>query len=216
MFEVSTGGVEVKMYPHLIVIITVIMGALTFSCASPGTFSLPLGYQSTREIPSLGSKFGSSLGLAPFKDRRPEKLYIGIHTPYTGMPNHFRSDPFPLEKALQEAIGEGLSRRDVKVVRVSEWDRSPESMKGLETDSVLAMDIDRFWIEGTASLFRTNVKTFVQLAIHLGVKKEGQVYTKRVEFERETTVASLKPEKAQEMINQVISEGLDTYLMNPY
>jgi len=216
MFEVSTGGVEVKMYPHLIVIITVIMGALTFSCASPGTFSLPLGYQSTREIPSLASKFGSTLGLAPFKDRRPEKLYIGIHTPYTGMPSHFRSDPFPLERALQEAIAEGLSRRGVRVDPVSAWDQSPESLKGLETDSVLTTDIDRFWIEGTSSLFKTNIKTIAQLAIHLGVKGEGRVYTKRVEFERETTVASLKPEKAQEMINQVISEVLDTYLMNPY
>lgn len=205
-----------KMHPRLIVIVAMIMGGLAFSCASPGTFSLPLRYQSTREIPSLAPKFGSTVGLAPFKDQRAETLYIGIYTPKTGMPSHFSSDPFPLEKAFREAITQGLSRRGVKVVPVSTWDHRPESLKDLGTDSVLAMDIDRFWMEGTASLFKTNVKTVVQVTIYLGVKKEGQVFTKRVEFEREATVASLKPEKAQEMINQAVSEVLDTYLTNPY
>ncbi len=205
-----------KTCPWLIVVIAMIMGALVISCASPGTFSIPIRYQSTREMPSLASKFGSTVGLASFKDGRAETLYIGIYTPKTGMPSHFSSDPFPLEKAFREAITESLSRRGVKVVPVSTWDHHPESLKNLETDSVLAMDIDRFWMEGTASLFKTNVKTVVQITIHLGVKKEGQVFTKRVEFEREATVATFNPEKAREMINQAISEVLDTYLTNPY
>src|SRR4030042_5159393 len=97
-------------------------------CAEAQTYSLPLRYQPMKGFPSLQQKFGSTVGIAPFKDERQEKSYIGIHSPLQGLSTHFESNPTPLEKALQEALGGSLSRLGLKVVSVSNWDGAPESL----------------------------------------------------------------------------------------
>jgi hypothetical protein len=48
------------------------------------------------------------------------------------------------------------------------------------------------------------------------VKKEGKVFTRNVELEREMTLARFTAENAEEMMNQVLSDILDSYLSNPY
>ena len=67
-------------------------------CAEAQTYSLSLHYQPMKGFPSLQQKFGSTLGIAPFKDERQEKSYIGVHIPLRGLPTHFESNPMPLEK----------------------------------------------------------------------------------------------------------------------
>jgi uncharacterized lipoprotein YajG len=104
----------------------------------------------------------------------------------------------------------------VKPIPISSWDGKPESLKNLETDSVLMIEIKRFWTEGKASLFKTDVKTVVQLVIHLGVKKEGKVFTRNVEVEKEMTVARLTPEKVEATINQILTDVFDAFFSNPY
>jgi hypothetical protein len=121
-----------------------------------------------------------------------------------------------LEKALKESLSETLSRRGVKTVPLADWDGKPESLKNMETDSVMMIEIKRFWTEGKASLFRTSVRTMVQLVIHLGVKKEGRVYTRNVEVEKEATVARSTPERVEAMINQILTDIFDSYFSNPY
>ena len=86
----------------------------------------------------------------------------------------------------------------------------------METDSILMIKIKRFWTEGVASLFRTHVKTTVQLVIHLGVKKEGNVFTRNVEVEKEVTVARLTPEGIEKQINEILMDIFDAFLSNPY
>lgn len=75
--------------------------------------------------------------------------------------------------------------------------------------------IKRFWTEGVASLFKTHVKTTVQLVIRLGVKKEGKVFTRHVEVEKEMTVARSTPERIEQTINQILADIFDSYLSNP-
>jgi len=186
-----------------------------FSCATGGTYSIYLRYQPTREFPSLQQKLGSTLGIAPFQDQRPDTLYIGHHTPLRGVSTHFKSEPFPLEKAITESLSHALSHYGVKTIPISNWNGEPDSLKNMETDSILMIKIKRFWTEGVASLFRTHVKTTVQLVIHLGVKKEGNVFTRNVEVEKEVTVARSTPEKMEEMINQILTDIFDSYLSNP-
>jgi hypothetical protein len=76
------------------------LGFFVLGCAKTGTFSLSLRYQPVKDFPSLQTKMGPTLSMAPFKDGRPDTLYIGVHTNLQGDSNYFNSNPFPLEKAI--------------------------------------------------------------------------------------------------------------------
>jgi len=185
-------------------------------CAEAYTFSLPLRYQPMKEFPSLQQKFGSTLGIAPFKDERQEKFHIGVHIPVRGLTTHFESNPSPLEKALQESLSNALSRVGMKVVSIANWDGTPESLKNIDTDSILMIEIKKFWTEGRASLFGTTIKTTVQLVIHLGVKHEGKVFTKNAAIEKEMTVPRSTPERVEAIINEILTDIFDAYFSSPY
>ena len=202
-----------KSFRYLMIIF---VGFFLLSCAKGGTYSLYIRYQPLKELPSLQQKIGSRLAMVPFKDERPDTLYIGVHTPLQGVLSHFKSDPFPLEKAITEALSDVLSRHGVKTVPISDWDGKPESLKEMETDSILMINIKKFWIEGKALPFRTDVKTLIHFIIHLGVKKESKVFTRNVEVEKEITVARLTPERMEEMVNQILTDIFDSFLSNPY
>jgi hypothetical protein len=189
---------------------------LALDCAEAGTYSLNLRYQPVKDFPSLHQKIGTTLAMAPFKDERPDALYIGVHTTFQGDPTNFKSRPFPLETAIKESLSNALSRYGVKVIPLSSWDGQPESLKNVEADSVLMIEIKRFWTDGKGAPFKTNVKTAVQLVIHLGVKKESKVFTRNVEVEREMTVPRSTPERVEAMINEMLTEIFDTYFSNPY
>jgi len=197
-------------------LIILCLGFFVLGCAKAGTHSLILRYQPVKEFSSLQTKVGSTLGMAPFKDERRENYYIGLHTTAHGDSNYFKSHPFPLDKAIQEAFSDALSRNGVKIISVSHWDGKPESLKEMETDSVLMIEIKKFWTDGKASLFKTTMKATVQLVIHLGVKKEGKVFTRNVEVEREMTVARSTPERVEAMINQILTDIFDTFFSHPY
>jgi hypothetical protein len=192
------------------------LGFFVLGCAKLGTYSLYLRYQPVKGFTFLQQKIGSTLAMAPFKDERPDTLYIGLHTNLEGDSNYFKSHPFPLERAIMESLSDALSRYGVKTIPISNWDGKPESLKNMETDSVLMIEIKRFWTEGKASAFRTTMKTTVQCVIHLGVKKEGKVFTRNVEVEKEMTVARSTPEKVEAMINQILTDIFDSYFSNPY
>lgn len=184
--------------------------------AAGATHSLYLKYQTTKDFPSLQQKIGSTLGMVPFKDERPDTLYIGLHSPLLGTSSYFKSDPFPLERAIKESLLGPLFRCGVKVVPISSWDGTPESLKDMETDSVLMIEIKRFWIQGSAAPFRTNVKTSIHFIIHLGVKKEAKVFTKNVEVEKEATLPRSTPEGMEKTLNEILTEIFDSFFSNPY
>lgn len=186
------------------------------NCANGKNYILYLQYQPHRDFPSLQEKIGPTLGMAPFKDDRPDTLYIGIHTPLRGLSSHFECNAFPLQKAIEDSLSQALSRLGVKTVSVAEWDGEPESLKSMATDSILMIQINKFWTEGRAAPFRTAIKTSIQLVIHLGVKKEGKVFVRNVNFEREMTVPKLTPKRVEEIINQVLTDTFDNYFSNPY
>ncbi len=192
------------------------LGFFVLGCAKVGTYSLSLRYQPVKEFSSLQTKMGSRLGMAPIKDERPETLYIGVHTNLQGDSSYFKSDPFPLEKAIKDSLSDALSRYGIKTVPIPSWDGKPESLKDMEIDSVLMIEIKRFWTEGRASAFRTTIKTVVRFVIHFGVKNEGKVYTRNVEMEKEITEARATPEKMEAMINQMLADVFDAYFSNPY
>jgi hypothetical protein len=203
---------KLKIY-LLLVLFAVIV---SLDRAEARTYPLSLRYQPMKEFPSLRQKLGSTIGIAPFKDERKEKAFIGAHTPLQGLIIHFESNPRPLEKALEESLMDALSRLGVKAVRVLNWDGTPESLKNIDADSVLTIEIKKFWTEGIASLFRTNIRTTVQLVIHLGVKNEGKVFTRNAEVEKEITVSRSTPQRVEAILNQILGDILDTFFSSPY
>jgi hypothetical protein len=184
--------------------------------AEAGTYSLNIRYQPVKEFPSLQQKVGATLAMAPFKDERTDTLRIGSHANFQGDFTYFRSHPFPLETAIKESLSNAFSRYGVKTISIPSWDGQPESLKNMEADSVLMIEIKRFWSDGKGAPFRTNVRTIVQMVIHLGVKKEGKVFTRNVESEKEMTVPRSTPEGVEAMINQMLTEIFDNYFSNPY
>ena len=189
---------------------------LILSCAKGGTYPLYLRYQSLRDLPSLQQKIGSTLGMVPFRDERTDTLYIGYYTPLQGVSAFFKSDPFPLEKAMIESLSNSLSHRGVKIIPVSTWDGKPESLQNIETASVLMIEIKKFWVEGRAHLLRTELNSVIHFVIHLGVKKEGRVFTRNVEVEKEMTFPRLTPEKIEQTTNEILSDIFDNFFSNPY
>jgi hypothetical protein len=194
----------------------VLMLVSLFGCSRGGTVLLNVKYDPLRAFPSLQQKVGPTLGFSPIRDERPDTLYIGIHKPLHGLSTYFKSDPFPLEKALRTSLTRVLDRQEVRTEEAEAWDGSPESLRTIPTDSVLRIDIKRFWSEGKAEPFSTVVRTSVQLVLHLGIKKEGRVYTRTVELDRDHTVFRSTPGEVESMINGMLTEIFDTYLASPY
>jgi hypothetical protein len=203
---------KLKVYSLLVLFVVI----FALDRAEAGTYSLSPRYQPMKEFPSLHQKLGSTIGIAPFKDERQEKSFIGVHIPLQGLTTHFQSNPSPLEKALQESLITVLTRFGMKVVSMPNWEGTPESLKNMDTDSVLRIEIKKFWTEGKASLFRTNIKTTIQLVIHLGVKNEGKVFTRNAEVEKEVTVSRSTPQRVEAIINQILSDVFDAFFSSPY
>jgi len=214
-YDKMTKKQEDVMMKSIRFLIVLSLGSFIFGCAT-GTHSLYLRYQPLKEFSSLQTKIGLTLAMAPFKDERPDTLYVGVHTNLQGDSNYFKSYPFSLEKAIKESLSDVLSRYGVKVISIPNWDGKPESLKDMEADSVLMIEIKRFWTEGKASPFKTNIRTTVRFVIHLGVKKEGKVFTRNVEVEKEMTVTRSTPQKVETIMNQILTDIFDSYFSNPY
>ena len=186
-------------------------------CATGGVRSLPLRYEPSKEFPSLQQKIGPTVALAPFNDERADTLYIGLHTPFQGRTSYYKSEPFPLETAIREPLQEVFLKKGLMTMTLPAWDGSPESLKTIGADSVLMIQMKKFWSEGKDDLFlRTSIKSSVHLTIHLGVKREGKVFTKNVEVEREKTVFGGGSEQIGRMINEILTDVFDAFLLNPY
>lgn len=193
-----------------------LLGFIMLSCSRGGTYRLYLRYQPPRDFPTLQEKVGPSLAVAPFKDERADTLYLGFYAPLAGSFLYFRSDPFPLEKAMTEMISQVPSQYGIKTVAVSNWDGQPDSVNELETDSVLMIQIKRFWIEGNAGPLGTDITASINLVFHLGVKKEKKVFTRNIDLERKMKDTRLTPGLAEQTINRMLEEIFDTYFSNPY
>ena len=86
----------------------------------------------------------------------------------------------------------------------------------MEADSILMIEIKRFWTEGITAGHGTKMITSIYLVIHLGVKKEGKVFTRNVYVMKESTVAVFTPAEVEQTLNRILTEILDNFFSNPY
>ena len=192
------------------------LSLFTISNTWGATYPLHICYQRLQGFPSLQQKLGSTVAIAPFQDKRPDREYIGHYTSARRVSNYFKSDPFPLERAIRDSLSQAFSRSGVKTLPVSEWCGEQKSIKNIQGDSILTTEIRRFWTEGTASRFNTRVITSVYLVIHLGVKKEGQVFTRNIFVGKERTVQQVTPEEVELTFNLILANIIDNFLSDPY
>lgn len=174
-------------------------------------YSTNIRYQDAKQFPSLDQNIGVTIAVAPFSDSRRGRQYIGHHMSVRKISSYFISDPFPLEKAIREFFFEALSNSGIKPIFVSSWDGKPEALKDLETDSILRINIRRFWIEAETVGRRTRVKTSVYFGIFLGVKKDNRVFTQNVHIGREIIDDNFTPERLEHLINRTLSNLLDDF-----
>jgi hypothetical protein len=194
-----------------------LFGLLLFGCATGGTYFLRPRYEPLKEFPSLQEKLGPRIAFAPFRDERPDTLYIGQFTPVKGVLSYYKSDPAPLETAILEGLNEVLLKKGLKTMSVPAWDGTPETLRNIGSDSILLVQIKKFWVEAKDDLLlQTRINTSVHLVIHLGVKKEEKVFIKNVEVERERTVFGGGLEHMARMVNETLTEIFDGLLSNPY
>ena len=146
-----------------------LVGLFLISCGRGVTYPIYLRYQPSKDFPGLQQKMGPTLAMAPFKDDRQRNL-TSATGPSRVRPTSLRATPFP-EKAIQDSLTQVLSRQGIKTVAVPDWDGKPESLKGLEADFILKIEIKEFWSQGRATAVGTKIKTSIRLAIHLGVKR---------------------------------------------
>ena len=188
------------------------------------TYTTNIRYQPCREFPLLRQKIGSILGIAPFKDDRPDKPYVGHQTAFRAVfgrqsfqtSDYFRSEPFPLEKAISDSLSEAVSRFGVKTVPLPNWDREPESLKNIAADSILRIEIKSFWTEGIAAVRGTKEIASIYLRIQLGVKKEKKFFTRNVYARKESTLTRMTSAEVEQILNPMLTEILDDFFSNPY
>lgn len=184
--------------------------------AMGGTSSIGLRYEPAIPFPDLQEKLGRTLGLVPFQDKRQRPLYVGHHTPLRGSTLYLKSDPFPLEDAIEEALAQALPHYGVNTALVSDWDGQADSLPLMEVDSVLMIEIRKCWVGGWAISRHTKVKASIAITLHLGVKKERKVFTSHLFAIKETTLSRWTSRAAEETLNEILTEVLDSFLANPY
>jgi hypothetical protein len=197
---------------YLLLIGILDLSLVSSSCGE--TRFVQIRYQPDGIIPSLQKKVGLTLGLSPFKDKRPDQQHIGRYVNYQRILTYVECVPSPLEKAIRETLSKTLSRKGIRIVPVSRWDDKQEFLKSIEADSVLMIEIERFWTEGRTVARGTNVNTSIYLTIHLGLKKEGKVLTERAYASKDMILKRWIPGEVELTINQALTEIFDSFFSN--
>jgi hypothetical protein len=179
----------------------------------PQTHSLLIHYRDAIKSPSLIQKMGSSVAIAPFKDTDRNRHYIGQHVTHGRVSGFFRSEPFPLEKSIQDFSVAFLRNSGVDPLFVSAWNGKPEGLRSLKGESILKVIINRFWIKAETTTGRTRVFAWIYLDFFLGMKRLDQVLTQSVYVGEETIYGpEFTPQALRDPTNQTLRNVMESFL----
>jgi hypothetical protein len=174
-------------------------------------YSINIRYQDAKHIPSLDQHIGLTIAIAPFSDSRRGRQYIGHQMSARKISSYFISEPLPLENAISDFFFEALANSGIKPILAPGWDGKPETLKDLETDSILKINIRRFWSEAVPAGRRTRVKTSVYFDVFLGVKKENRVFTQNMYIGKEMVDYNFTPERLEQFINRTLGNIFEDF-----
>jgi hypothetical protein len=186
------------------------------SCAQGGKVPLNIQYQPVKQFPDLQQKIGSTLAVTPVKDVRQDPSYLGMHTPLAGNMEYYKSAAFPLDEVIMGSLSRILPPYGVKLVPIPRWDGNPESLKEIDADSVMTIEIRKFWAESKSEVWGSEVNISVQFLIYLGVKKENKVFTRNFQVDKSDTTLRVTPEWMEGAINPILTQIFDSFFSNPY
>lgn len=189
------------------------LSLLLVGFATAGDYPVHIQYQRTDTFPPC-KKIGATLGLSPIRDRRLDQGHVGRYVTPQRMTSYLYSIPAPLGKAIEGALAQCFSRKGIKVMLGSTWDGKKESLKSVETDSVLMIEVERFWTEETNlnAVGRPNTNTSIYLTIHLGIKREGRVITRQIFTSKGMILYPFSPDGIEQMVNRTLADLFDSFL----
>jgi hypothetical protein len=194
------------------------------NCAPAERVPINVQYQPAKQFLDLQRKIGSTLAVAPVKDERVtpikdefvDRIYLGTYAPLAGNIEYYKSEAFPLYEAIMESLSRVLPPYGVKLVRAPPWDGNPESLKETEADSLMTVEIRKFWAESKREVWGSKVNISIQFLIYLGVKKENKVFTRYYQVDRSDTTPRVTREWMEGTINQILAQIFDSLFSNPY
>ena len=181
----------------------------------PQIHLLPIYYGGGDKFPSLAQKTGVTMAIAPFEDTRRERRYIGQQTTQGQVSAYFRSEPFPLEKSIQEFFIAALNNSSIDPILTSAWNGKRKGPTSLKNDSILKVRINRFWIKADTERGgrRTRIYTWVYLDLLLGLKKQDNVLSQSVYVGEESLYGpEFSPQILTDSLNQTLRNVVDAYL----
>ncbi len=186
------------------------------NCAAGGNIPLNIQYQPERQFPDLQQKIGTTLAVTPVKDMRQDPSYLGIHATLTGDIEYYKSATLPLDEMVMESLSKILPPYGVKLVPLPRWDGNPDSLKEIDADSVMMIEIRKFWAKSKTEVWGGEMNISVQFLIYLGVKKENKVFTRNFQVDRSDTTLRVTPKWMEEAINPILTQIFDSFFSNPY
>jgi hypothetical protein len=155
------------------------------------------------------------MGFPPFKDTYLGGSYVG-HYVYQRVSHHLKSEPLPLEEAIRDSLLELLPLHGIETVPIPAWDGKEESLKDMDVDSILRIEIKRFWAEGAIRRRGAGINTWIHLVFRLGVKTENRVFRRDMYTIKEDAVDRLTPAEMEQVMNHALKDILDTFFSDPY
>ena len=187
------------------------LNILWIGLASGGTYPIHIQYQRTGSFP-LCKRIGGTLGLNPIRDKRSNQQHVGRYVNPRRVVSYLECIPAPLGKAIEDALSQCLSRRGVKVTLGLKWDGKEESLKSIETDSALMVEVERFWTEGTDTIGKPKTNTSIYLTVRLGIKREGRVVTRQIFTSKALILYPFSPDRIEQMVNRSLADLFDSFL----
>ncbi len=163
------------MIKGYLLIIAVLSTILLSACAEKGPILLSVGYQAPAD--KSGTTSPIVVGVSPLTDARTlgeQPSVLGKRTIPNGMHNDLVVQGTVAE-LVTTSLKAALVRRGIAVKEVSAWDLTAEGLPTEGAALVLGGEIKEFWLESSASAFKTHLKASVQLKIVAGDTGEKKI-----------------------------------------
>jgi len=181
---------------------------LFFLACGGQTFLVNLRY--VPQIPPALKVKPTTVAVAPFVDKRNKRNDVGLRRRLDGSLDRFTTGPVSAAEGAQKAVERFLRVNGFTVFALEGWDFEPESLATIDADLVMGGEVIRLWSRADSVAGRTIIVSGVEIVIYLGKPREGKVLEQRVEIDREVTQIVFSSEKVEEILNESLSESIES------
>ena len=188
--------------------VTVMMLVLLCGCGAEKVYLMDLQY--VPQVPPSLKSGPRTVAVAPFAISKSGIRDIGIRKKLDGGLDRFTTGRLSVNEAVRMAVEGFLRENGFRVMEIEQWDLKVGSLSSVAADLVVGGQIGRFWSTAESMAGRTVVRTETVLTICLGKPQERKVLRQTVEISREVTQIVFSPEKVEALLNESLSEIIET------